>query len=150
MVLGGIDGGSGLGGISRGLHTIAMNDPEFMNGIFCSKDWAISTRQRPGLAGEAIFRGFGRALVSKGLLRGVSEVQVSCGCSPSTCVKWEVCGAWQDTSASCFAEKVRASDCGNCQLQPSSCLINPLFQQIASEGGVRVYVVLPMEVMMVS
>ena len=113
MVLGGIDGGSGLGGISRGLHTIAMNDPEFMNGIFCSKDWAISTRQRPGLAGEAIFRGFGRALVSKGLLRGVSEVQVSCGCSPSTCVKWEV---WEWARQQCFVffgkRKVGASACG--------------------------------------
>ena len=58
MVQGDIDGGSGLGDISQELRTIAMNDPEFMNGIFCSKDWAISTRQRPGLAGEAIFRGF--------------------------------------------------------------------------------------------
>ena len=58
MVLGGFDGVAGLGGISQGLCTVVMNDPEFMNGIFCSKDWAISTRQRPGLAGEAIFRGF--------------------------------------------------------------------------------------------
>ena len=50
--------GLSLGGILQGLRTNAMNDPEFMNEIFCSKDWAISTRQRPGLAWEAIFRVF--------------------------------------------------------------------------------------------